>query len=321
MIKTFHLSRSSHSEVMFRSESDFIIGFNYLAYAAFETDAKLLADGFISTHFHEIARCDNPEELNKRHRYAYTRYFNAKYHRKGSLGDKKCFILELEGLHHVQTALSYVIRQGLHHGLASTPFEYKHCSANSYFRKELGKNDTPLLIPDDRRHQFLPRNVKIPSDYRMSENGLLLREDILDTSYVESIYITPRNYLYQMNRISNDKITNEQLSETSSPPITLEVIERGAPDFNPAKVFIDEAGRINNNRMTDIELCQIIDELILPRQYFKEGQESSIYLLPDFKRKELGNRIWKESRTAPKNNSIFSGRIITEAQLKRCLVI
>ena len=319
MTNIFHLCRSSHSEVMFRSESDLIIGFNYLVYAALETDAKLLADGFLPTHHHEIARCEDPLELNKRQRYAYTRYFNAKYHRKGSLGDKKCFILELDGLHHTQTALSYVNRQGLHHGLTSTPFEYKHCSANAFFRKELGKNDTPLLLPDDIRHQFLPRNVKIPSNYRMSECGLLLREDILDTSYVESIYVSPRNFLYQMNRVSNDKITNEQLSETSSPPITLEAIEKGAPDFNPAKVFIDEAGRVNNNRMTDIELCGIIDNLILPRQYFKEGEESSIYLLPEIKRKELGNRIWQESRTWQK--SIFSGRIISEAQLKRCLVI
>ena len=321
MIKTFHLSRSSHSEVMYRSESDLIIGFNCLAYAALETDSILLADGFISTHHHEIARCDNPELLNKRHRYAFTRYFNAKYHRKGSLGDKKCFILELEGLYHTLIGLSYVNKQGLHHGLSSTPFGYKHCSANAFFRKELGKNDTPPLISDDKRHQFLPRNVKIPANYRMAENGLLLREDILDTAYVESIYVSPRNFLYQMNRISNDKIVKEQLSETATPPITLESIERGTPDFNPAKAFIDEAGRINNNRMTDIELCQIIDNQILPSQYFKNGQESSIYLLPESKRNELGNRIWQESRTYHNNKSVFSGRIITTAQLKRCLVI
>ena len=321
MYKTFHLCRSSHSEVMFRSESDMIIGFNYLAYSALETDAKLVAEAIISTHSHQIARCYNPEELNKRFRYAYTRYFNAKYHRKGSLGEKKCFKLELNGLYHTQTATSYVLRQALHHGLTSTPFEYPHCSINAFFRKELGKTDRPALLPDDRRHQFLPRNIKMPADYRMAENGLLLREDVLDTSYVESLYVSPRNFLYQMNRVSNDKIINEQLSEPFSAPITLDVIEKGVPDFDPAKVFIDEAGRVNHNKVTDIELCHIIDDVFLPGQYFKGGQEFSIYLLPETKRKEIGNRIWQESRTLKSGNGLLSGRIITEAQLKRCLVI
>ena len=124
-----------------------------------------------------------------------------------------------------------------------------------------------------------------------------------------------------MNRISNDKIINDQISESSSPPITLDAIEKGAPDFNPAKVFIDEAGRVNHNIMNDIELCHIIDDLILPAQYFKEGQDSSIYLLPENKRRDLGNRIWQETRMARSSGSLFSGRIITESQLKRCLVI
>ena len=321
MLKTYHLSRSSHSEVMYRSESDLIIGFNYLIYSALETDSSILADGFIPTHHHQIARCDSPEELNKRHRYAYTRYFNAKYHRKGSLGERKGFILELNGLYHTQTALTYVIRQGLHHGYTSTPFEYPYCSVNAYFRKELGRSDNPVLIMDEKRHRFFPRNAKMPSEFRMAENGLLLREDVLDTSYVESVYVSPRNFLFQMNRISNDKIINDQLSESSSPPITLDAIEKGAPDFNPAKVFIDEAGRVNHNIMNDIELCHIIDDLILPAQYFKEGQDSSIYLLPENKRRDLGNRIWQETRMARSSGSLFSGRIITESQLKRCLVI
>ena len=111
---TYHICLSSHQEVLFRSEVDLIIGFNYLAVTALETDSALLADGFLSTHHHEVARTDDPRTLARRSRYAYTRYFNAKYHRRGSLGEKECFILHVDGLYHTQALLNYVIRQGLH---------------------------------------------------------------------------------------------------------------------------------------------------------------------------------------------------------------
>ena len=138
MRKMCHLCLSSHDEVMYRSEADLIIGFNCLAIAVLETESRLLAEGFLSTHNHSLVQTDNEKELAFRSRYAYSRYFNTKYKRRGRLGEKEFFILDIEGLHHTLAALNYVNRQGLHHGLATTPFEYLHCSANAFFRKELG---------------------------------------------------------------------------------------------------------------------------------------------------------------------------------------
>ncbi len=323
MKDTYHLCLSSHGEVMFRNENDLIIGFNYLALAALETDSALLADGFLSTHHHEAARTDSPKELAKRHRYAYTRYFNAKYHRRGSLGEKEGFLIKVEGLYHIQSMLNYVLRQGLHHGMAATAFGYPHGSANTFFRKDLGRDQTPELIPEFKRHNYLPFNTRLPSKYRMAANGLLLREDIEDIAYVESVYVSPRNFLFQMNRISDGKDIAEQQKENNSPVITLDLIEKGVPEFNPSKAFVAEQGRVNRDKMTDLELCHIIDDLILPARYFKGGGESSIYLLPHSKRADLGNSIWKESQVVRyrKCDSLFSEKIITENQIRRCLAL
>ena len=322
MKDTYHLCLSSHDEVMFRNENDLIIGFNYLALAALETDSILLADGFLSTHHHEAARTDNPNELARRHRYSYTRYFNAKYHRKGTLGEKEGFILKVDGLYHIQSMLNYVLRQGLHHGMAATAFGYPYGSVNTYFRKDLGRDRTPDLIDEFKRHNYLPYNIKLPSKYRMAANGLLLREDIEDAAYVESVYVSPRNFLFQMNKISDGKDIAEQQKENGSPVITLDVIEKGVPEFDPSKAFVAEQGRVNLNRMTDLELCHIIDDIILPARYFKSG-ESSIYCLPHSKRADLGNAIWKETRAARYNkcDSLFSEKIVTEDQIRRCLAL
>lgn len=129
--------------------------------------------------------------------------------------------------------------------------------------------------------------------------------------------------MFQMNRISDGKDIQEQKKENTLPPVTLETIERGVPGFDPSKAFISEQGRVNRNRMTDIELCNIIDNMILPAKYFKPGQESSIYLLPESKRAEIGNAIWKEWKDVRfrKYDSIFAEKIITEDQVRRCLCL
>ena len=323
MRKTVHLCLSSHDEVMYRDEADLIMGFNCLALAVLETESRLLAEGFMTTHSHNLVQTDCYKEVMYRSRYAYARYFNTKYQRSGALGEKKYFVLEVEGLFHTTAALNYILRQGLHHGLSSTPFEYPHCSANSFFRKELGKREKPRLIPDSLRHIHLPRNKSLPADkYRITDSGLLLREDIIDTAYVEEIYVSPRNFLFQMNKISSERDNDDQRQENNTPPVTVEVIEAGVPDFDARQVKTFEQGRVDRNRMTDLELCSVVDGQIVPR-YCKHGQ-SSIYQLTESERARICETLWQESRLARYRRDAqryLSGKYVTEAQLRRCLII
>ena len=324
MRKTVHLCLKSKEEVMYRSEADLIMGFNCLALAVLETEARLLAEGFMSTHNHNLLQSDDCMETMRRHRYAYTRYFNAKYSRRGRLGEPDCFCLDVEGLHHTTAALNYVLRQGLHHGVASTPFGYPHCSANAIFRKELGKDIAQPLMPRGKRYMYMPGEKIIDADkYRMSENGLLLREDIVDTAYVEEIYISPRNFLFQMNRISGERDLDEQKRENTLPPVTVELIESGVPGFDAKKAHIFEQGRVDRNRMGDLELCGIIDQRIVP-EVSKGGQTASIYRVPESRRAAIAETLWREScqsRYRPDPAGFLGGKYVTEAQLRRCLCL
>lgn len=320
MRRTYHLCLSSHREVMYRNEADMVMGFNCLALAALETESRLLAEGFIPTHNHKLVQTDDLKAFVHKDRYAYSRYFNSKYSRKGRLGERECFSLEVDGVFHTQTALNYVIRQGLHHGLASTPFDYPYCSANSFFRKELGKTEQPDLCTKSREHRFLPHGKKLPETFRMSASGWILKEQVLDTAYVEEIYITPRNYLYQMNRQSDERIAKEQMAENGLPPVTLDSIEKGVGDFDVRAALISEQGRVNKTIMTDLDLCRIIDEDLLP-QYLKDSEGSSIYLLSYSKRTEMGDHLWRESKKTYNRKGLLSGRTITAAQIRRCLAL
>lgn len=319
----YHVSLSSHDEVMFRDQADFRMGFNCLAVAAIATESRLLADGFMSTHYHALIQTSSLKELMRRARYAYSRYFNNKYTRTGKLAEEKYFSLEIAGLNHTIAAINYVIRQGLHHGLTTTPFGYPYCSANTYYRQELGKTETPELLQAKHRCKYLPSNIKIPQEYRMSADGQLLREDVIDVTWVEQVYVSPKSFLFHMNRIANERDIQEQKEENQLPPVTLDTIEKGVPGFNlqEAKTFERERGV--RNAMTDLELCAYIDTDLLPR-LLKPQPNPSIYMLPEERRSDIANWLWSKSRNElykKGSNSPFSSKTITEPQLRRCLAL
>lgn len=317
MRETVHLSLASHDEVMYRDEADLIRGFNCLAVAVLETESRLMAEGFLSTHHHSMVQTDNAKALVRKERYAYTRYFNARYGRRGSLGEKAPFFLSIDGLYHTMVALNYVLRQGLHHGLSETPFGYVHGSANAFFRHQLGKPSPEKLMPADQRSKYLPDRACVPDSIRMLPSGLLAREDVIDTAYVEKIYITPRNFLFQMNKLSDEKWLEEQKGEQSrSPVITLDLIETGVKGIDVAQLLRNENGKVNTGKLTDLELCRIIDKEYLPRMIRRrglgQGQEISVYQLSATERSDLGNSLWQEiPRHYKKRTSV--------PQLRRCL--
>lgn len=327
MRKTYHLCLSSHDEVMCRSEEDLIMSFNCLAVAVLETDSRLLADGQMTSHFHAGLCTDNPVEVMKRRRYSYSRYFNAKYSREGRMGERIPFISEIEGARHTSAYLAYIERQGLHHGLAETAFGYEHCSANVIFSKELGKNSLTSLLPSRQRCKYLPERVRLPDKYRMSSSGLLLREDIIDVSYVEEIFHTPQGYLFYMNRKSDVKWEEEQKEDNNGcPPVTLLNMEPSSLYEDINELRSNEFGRKDFSRMDDIELCSMIDSFYVPRMLHSSERSLPVYILRESQRAELANRLWsdmmKKGRYLPEPwNSALARKTITIKQLGRCAVV
>ena len=110
--------------------------FNCIAQATIGTDAQLLAYAIMSTHVHLIVIAEHPAAYIQRIRSSYTQMFNRRYYRKGTFGEPSFFSLELKGRHHVAAAVSYVLRNPVHHELTSNPYDYEFSSIGLYFRKE-----------------------------------------------------------------------------------------------------------------------------------------------------------------------------------------
>ena len=265
MRKPYHICMSGGDELICRSEEDYFRLFNCIALAAYETDSVLLADAEMSSHVHLCVRTESPDVFMSRAWLMYTRYFNKRYKRHGRLGEEEPFVLELDGLYHILAAICYILRNPLHHGVSSTPFGYPFSSANAYFRKELGKWLDEEPLPKKSYYRCLPRLSSYPEGYRMSGSGVYVRESVIDVAEVERMFVTPRSFLYCMNRLSSEEWTAEQEKDMSSrPSVTLEVIEGGVGLHTLDKMLLNENGRMNYKAMSDIGLCAIIDKQLVP---------------------------------------------------------
>ena len=302
MKKTYHLCLSAGNETLFRDEEDYNRGFNSLALALYKTDSTGLVESFQSTHFHLVVQSENPADMMYAMRQSYSKYFNRRYQRTGRLGEKHHFQLEISGLHHHLAAMTYVLRNALHHGLVPIPYAYPHCTVNAIFRKEMGKTHIEKELNQNSFYRFVGRKAEWPSHYRMNDKGLFLRESVLDIVQVENMYATPRAFNYYMSRKSGEEWEKEQEKDNiGASPIRLEDIEQGINGQTKEKMLIYESGRSDYRKISDIDLCHEIDRNIIP----KYGK-ASVYHLSRTEKEQIGEFLFRTFR-------------IGEAQIRRCL--
>ena len=311
MIKTYHLSYTSHKEVMYRSVADMNHSFNCLCSALYKTESRCMAECDIPNHHHGCYETECPSELIRNKRHSYTTFFNEKYDRKGPLGDPGYLILELQGIRHTLSALSYTNRNAVHHGITSTPFEWPFCSANAFFRKELGKLYVPdiLLTPEQIEHS-LPRRARFDSQWKMGVEGVFLRESVIETSLVENLYATPQAFNYLVTRKSGEDWYKEQEADGNGlPPITLESIETQILQYAVdrkqviAEMLRNEQARHVTARMTDLQVCELIDTRYVPKY-----RAFSVYHLTDSQKNAIANELFRKYR-------------LGLTQIRRCLAM
>lgn len=304
MKKTYHVCLSAGDEIMFRDLEDYYRGFNCFAVALYKTNSTGLVESFMSTHLHLLVQTDSPKDFMMCFRMLYTMYFNKKYGRSGKLGEKLHFTMEVVGYHHILAAMSYILRNALHHGVAPIPYAYPHCSANAIFMREMGKRPEENLLPRKSYYRYLGRTAEYPDSYKMSRSGVFLRESVLDIPQVENLFVTPRMFNFYMSRKSSEEWEAEQSKDqNNSPLINIQSIERGVNTDSIEKLLLFENGKADYRKLSDQDLCTEIDRKILP----KYGKRS-VYQLSSEEKTLIANHLYKTLH-------------LNAAQIRRCLNI
>lgn len=303
MKESFHICFTSHDEVMFRDEDDHGMFVNLMALRAFSNEVEVLADAEMSTHVHADVFTNCPDIFAGQLRMSYTKYFNHKYDRKGRFGQKYTFTLRIEGFYHQMVALNYILRNGLHHGAASTAFGYPYCSIRDMFAQDIciGINQGAIRTREDIA-SYLPRYSEFPDNWMMNEHGVFTRQSFMELRRAEQYYGSPRNYLYQMNRLTDETWKQEQLRDNTGSPITIGDIEQADAD-SVSRMLNNEHGRnFSRTRMQDMDVCRLIDKELLPARGVP-----SVYLLTSSQKQSIARQLSYEWR-------------LPNHQIRRCLV-
>lgn len=296
---------------MYRNDEDMKHAFNCLCSALNKTESRCLAENDMPSHHHGCYETECPGELIQIRRQSYTHYFNEKYGRKGPFGDPGYFSMVLDGLQHKLAAISYTVKQSVHHGITATPFEWPYCSANAYFRKELGKLYVPdLLLTPAQIEAALPRRAQFSRKWMMGVEGVFLRESVIETDLVENLYATPKAFNYLVTRLSGDDWSKEQEADGNGlPPITLEsfeelVLQRAVSrEQTISEMLRNEKTRGTPLGLNDLQLCEMIDNQYVPRY-----RARTVYQLSDREKNRIATEIYRR-------------HLAGEAQIRRCLVM
>lgn len=302
MKESYHICFTSHDEVMFRDEEDHGMFVNLLALRAYAEDADIIVDAEMSTHAHLNAFTNRPTHFASNQRMSYTRYFNRKYDRKGRLGQKYTFTLKVLGDVHQMVLENYILRNGLHHAAASTAFGYEFCSVRDLFVEDICLlHEKPAARSRADIASFLPRHSEFPDKYQMNEKGVFVRRSFMEIRLAERYYGSPRNYLYQMNRLTSEDWIQEQQKDQTGAAITLKDIEP-ADEKTVADMLKNESGRnFSRVRLQDLDVCRLIDKDIL------QGAKT-VYQLTDSER----DRIYRQ---------LLYDYHLPDHQIRRCLVM
>jgi hypothetical protein len=261
----------------------------------------------MSDHVHISVMTDDPMQFVRNLKCRYTSYFNNKYHRKGKLGDSGAYVLKLDGSRHILAAWSYILRNGLHHGLCELAYEYPYSTVSHLFNREFGRKRPSNLMKSRKEiNRFLPRFSEFPDSYEMDGDGMFTRESITKISQVEMLYSTPRAFVYFMNRLSSEEWLKEQLKdENGKEPVSMAMIESCVRDMQPSQLEANEYGKVDRGHLSDEALCGIIDERMVPLL-----RKDSVYQLDDSEKNTVAMLLMGEYHVSKKqvNRCLFFGK-------------
>ena len=307
-MKTFyHICLTAHSEVLLRNTDDVALMTNFSALAAHRTGTDMLTDSQMSTHLHETVLSDNPGRFVWSQELGLTKAFNQRHGRKGPLFDKKPFIQAIQGPRHMQMALTYSLRQGLHHGQSETAFDYPWSTCNQIFATERGAQAVvPIYFSRHEIRGLLHHAADFPDSWSADSNGILLRRSFEQLSMVENWFGTARGFMYSMMRRTSQEWLDEQgKDDNGSPVVTLRMLEKGYSNEDVNTMLGYEGNsKYSHRQMSDMEVCMLIDRQMLGRYHV-----DTVYALTSRQKTAIADELRNDLK------------ITNEKQLARCLAM
>ena len=203
----FFLVTSDHftDRLLFRDNEDFRVAMNYVAIVSFRLGINVLTFILMSNHVHFVLEC-TPEQTKLfagRFKMLYGKYYSGKYGSPDYLRRLKIDIrevrLEDESL---KRAIAYVIMNSVSANICAYPNMYPWGTGDTFFNS----NSLPVNeignLSYKAQCRLLKSHVKLPSDYKLSNDKYILPSSYVPVQFVESVFRSADSFRYFLNNSS-----------------------------------------------------------------------------------------------------------------------
>lgn len=304
--RLYHICYTSHQEVICRKHADYVRLFNCIAQAIINTGSILVTYSIMSNHIHLAVVTDDAGRLVQRIRSSYAQMFNDVYRRTGMLGDQGYYKLHLVGRLHVAAALSYILRNPVHHRVCANPYAYQYSPILLYFNYAgTSLQDAGMQVSYARSRKAVRRNNHIPYNISFDRFGMMDVASVTDTEVLEGYFGSYRAFQYGLSRGDYDRWTEEQVGDREGvPPVTISSIEPYLSQREIGNVTAQSMSWFRDAGLSDMELCMLIDG-----QYLSDFNRQTYTELTDSEKIRIARCILKEYAR------------VSIRQLGRCLCI
>ncbi len=293
--KVYHLCNLSQ-KVIFRNKEDYYNAINRLAACAYEASTEVWAYAIMSTHLHLIVKTDDIDKFTKAFCQTISRTINHKYnsHIRVSLSKRA-----LNDKGEILTAVNYVLKNPMHHQVAEVAFTYPYSSAYLYFRDKIRMEDSLLcpawMVTPQRPSEIGTRVYRklfgkhvLPEKYLITNGVVIQPESFVNVRIIEMLYESVRSFLYNMNKPLKEE---------------LEMFGQNTEFDNYSDSAVSLFGKL-----TDIKVCEIIDDYVSPRPYTQMTSEERIKITAILHKKSVS--IYQIERCLQDNCPIMASKTI-----------
>lgn len=267
-LNIYHLCNIS-SKVIFRNEEDYLIAICRLAACAYATSTDVWAYAFMSTHFHLIVKSDNLSNFISLFKTNIAKWHNRKYLNNIQIDIGK---RELLNEWEIKIAVNYVLKNPIHHKIADTVFRYPYSSAHIYYNEKIStaeyfegeRSVIHYQKPSElakRIYKKLFASHQIPDNYLVLKERVIIPDSFVKINIIESLYANVREFMFHMNKPLKEEL--EMFGESES--------GNNAYGLSDSRVSLF-------GKLTDIQVCKIVDEYIYPKTYTQITLEERAHL-------------------------------------------
>ena len=196
--------------VMFRDDEDFTAGMNYVAIVASRhSRVKVVAFILMSNHVHFvlIGTREDVDAFTLDFKVRYSLYFSRKYGVKGLLKRNEIDVREIETTPEAkEQIIAYVLMNCVAANICFQANQYPWGTGNIYFNpsrpagRVLGS-----MSGREKERLFHTNDNNLPSNWIVSDDGVILPQNYVDVEIVESCFRTPKRMGFFLQNSSKAK--------------------------------------------------------------------------------------------------------------------